>query len=129
MPAKPHAHTLSTLSITYWPELVSASHGGIGGSVENVAVGAEVVRVGTEGVGGIAGGVENGGLGRTRVGKGGVDVADTVRTIVSRIEAGLWQVVGPEVVMEEQVVGPEVAKSLSIDVCIEKCNVIDATIA
>ena len=95
----------------------------------------------------------DGGLGRTRVGNGGVAgiagvadidvVASAVNVIVRQIEAGFWhdlaycngpkateeQVVGPEVVREEQVVGPEVAKY----VCHKKCNIIDvgssATIA
>jgi hypothetical protein len=65
----------------------------------------------TDGIGGVGFGGDfgDGGLGRTRVGNGDVEIADTVRSIVSRIEAGFGQVVGPEVVREEQVVGPEVA--------------------
>ena len=96
-----------------------------------VGVGSEDVKVGSEVVGGIAGGVGHGGLGRTRVGNGGVadfadvDVANTVRDIVKHIEAGFWQVVGPEVV------GSEVADAKYV--CKQKCNVIDvgssATIA
>ena len=71
----------------------------------------------SDGIGGVGFGGDfgDGGLGRTRVGNGGSVVASAVRDIVSQIEAGFWQVVGPEVVREEQV-----AKSLSIDVRLEK---------
>ena len=74
-----------------------------------VGVGPEDVGgVGPEGVGGIAGGVGNGGLGRTRIGgNGGIDdcIAGVVKNMVDAIEKGRWeQVVGPEVVREEQVV-------------------------
>ena len=88
----------------------------------------------TDGIGGVGFGGDfgDGGMGRTRVGNGDVEIAETVRSIVSRIEAGFWQVVGPEVVREEQVaksLSIDVRLEMSIDVCVEKCNIIDPTIA
>ena len=62
----------------------------------------------TDGVG-FGGDFGDGGLGGTRVGNGGDQIASAVKNIVKQIEAGLWHahVVGTEIVGRE-VVGTEV---------------------
>ena len=58
----------------------------------------------TEGVG-IGGDFGDGGLGRTRVGNGGDQIASAVKNIVKQIEAGFWHanIVGTEAVGTEVV--------------------------